>query len=581
MSFSYYDNNNRQVKTLNLQVGANWQDIETENDFLNTIFKSIDDGDGTVSNIEISMLERFIKNCDKNNNNIFDQNDYESVHDEVRKGRENLYTETVTNLTPEDLTLDVLKKRFPEDKFKITKYEDGSINIEDKNNNIVFSITKCSNFNDKETFINEFNEKGCLMQNSYKNGQLETILINDKYVNASALNLAKNLRGEIYKTNGLGFPMPANIDDLIGQINSDNVLDVLKEYSNLSEDKPNLIIDIMNETSQLRSRKTYILRIKNAIFEHYKQKGVYVDDISSKFDLELELQNGISQFFIKDYFETLLNTLKDREEAISKNNIAPNGQIDENFSQGNTGDCWLLAAIISINNTPKGKEILNNSLKVNDDGSVRVHLKGVNRTYTISKEELIGNTSYVEGDLDVRAIEIAVNKYFYEKNGVNDKQDINGNFEFIAYEILTGESVPAQNIGNDNTGRFGYKINIDDNLINNFNIPNAVITVSSHNNESCQASIMNKENSNIDLSDVDLIHRHAYSVKGSDENNVYLINPHNSAETLVVSREDFKRFFNSYDAMILGTEHRSILETGYTGFSTILEDAREIAAFGF
>ena len=114
MSFSYYDINNRQVKTLNLQVGANWQSVKTGNDFLNTIFKSIDNGDGIISNIEISMLERLIKNCDTNYNNKFDTDDYESVLDELEKGRDNLYTETVTNLTPEDLTLDILKKRFPE-----------------------------------------------------------------------------------------------------------------------------------------------------------------------------------------------------------------------------------------------------------------------------------------------------------------------------------------------------------------------------------------------------------------------------------------------------------------------------------
>lgn len=574
MSFSYYDINNRQVKTLNLQVGANWQSVKTGNDFLNTIFKSIDNGDGIISNIEISMLERLIKNCDTNYNNKFDTDDYESVLDELEKGRDNLYTETVTNLTPEDLTLDILKKRFPENKFEIIKSASGHIDIYDKdNNNIVFQIRYNNN---KIESIGEFSKNNCLMQSSYENGELKSFWRNNQYVNASTLNLAKNLRGEIYKTNGLGFPMPANnLEGLIEQINSDNVLDVLKEYSILSEDKPNLILDIMNETSQLGKRIEYVLHIKNAILEHYKQKGVYVDDISSKFDRELQLHNGISQFFVEDYFETLFNTLEARKVAPAKNNIDPNGQIDENFSQGNTGDCWLLASIISINNTPMGKEILNKSLEVNNDGSVTVHLKGVNKTYIISKEELMGNTSYIEGDLDVRALEIAVNKYFYEKGGVNNSQDIKGNFEFIAYEILTGESIPIQNINKLKTGyRYVPKINIDDNLIDNFNIPNAVITVhSSGNNEIRQASIMNKENSNVDLADVDLLRKHAYSVKGSDENNVYLINPHNSAETLVVSREDFKQFFNVCNAMILETEEHSILE--YLGVST------EVAAFGY
>ena len=143
-----------------------------------------------------------------------------------------------------------------------------------------------------------------------------------------------------------------------------------------------------------------------------------------------------------DYLNTFVEQLKNRIKAGSRKNTSitkPNGKIDEDFKQGNTGDCWLLASIKAISSRPKGLRILNDSIKVNNDGSVTVTLKGVNKTYTISKEELESNIQLSRGDGDIRALEIAVNKYFEEKRGLGDQLDINGNRMFVAYYILTGQ----------------------------------------------------------------------------------------------------------------------------------------------
>ena len=83
---------------------------------------------------------------------------------------------------------------------------------------------------------------------------------------------------------------------------------------------------------------------------------------------------------------------------------------------------------------------MNDSVKVNSDGSVTVTLKGVNKIYTISKEELESNIQLSSGDGDVRALEIAVNKYFEEERGVRDRLDINGNWMTTAYTILVGDN---------------------------------------------------------------------------------------------------------------------------------------------
>ena len=81
-----------------------------------------------------------------------------------------------------------------------------------------------------------------------------------------------------------------------------------------------------------------------------------------------------------------------------------NGTIDADFTQGFVGDCWALAGIKALAMNKKGLEILNNSLKLDNNGDIKVTLKGVNKTYTITKAEIEKYKSkYSYGDADVRA----------------------------------------------------------------------------------------------------------------------------------------------------------------------------------
>ena len=63
MDFSYYNNENKEIK-LQISAGMNWQDLNVQNQSLNSIFSKVDDGDGKISERELSLLEMLFKKAD-------------------------------------------------------------------------------------------------------------------------------------------------------------------------------------------------------------------------------------------------------------------------------------------------------------------------------------------------------------------------------------------------------------------------------------------------------------------------------------------------------------------------------------
>ena len=106
--------------------------------------------------------------------------------------------------------------------------------------------------------------------------------------------------------------------------------------------------------------------------------------------------------------------------------IAVNGRIDS-FEQGEKGDCFLLAALVSISNNEKAAEILKKNIKKNPDGSVTVTFPGIKiynqnnkfgqkvpESYTITTEEFArarNRGKHSTGDDDVLVYELAFAKY--------------------------------------------------------------------------------------------------------------------------------------------------------------------------
>lgn len=213
-----------------------------------------------------------------------------------------------------------------------------------------------------------------------------------------------------------------------------------------------------------------------------------------------------------------------------------NGEIDNTFEQGQTGDCWLLGSIQAIAQNEKGKQILNDSIKILDNGNVEVTLKGVNKTYTFTQQEIMGRNELSSGDLDVRALEMAVQKYIEENpNEMHSWNDqFEGNTGHTAFKILVGGSNKYNGLGVifSNTTKW----NITDKTIDNFNEPGN-IAVTSSSSKSNYAFVDGNGTQQ------ELIGRHTYAIKGSDEQNVYLVNPHDTSKIITVPREEYKKFF--------------------------------------
>lgn len=281
-----------------------------------------------------------------------------------------------------------------------------------------------------------------------------------------------------------------------------------------------------------------------------KLDGTNIDDIIKDADNDLQQFSNNKNFYkYSALYETTIDKLKSR--IYSKYMATPktqiNGKIDQNFQQGRTGDCWLLAAIKGISRNPKGQKILNDSIKVNQNGTVTVHLKGVDKTYTISQKEINSATELSSGDGDVRALEIAVNRYLREDYKENNGQDasINGNYMFTAYKILTGKGghfFPIFTLGDSllNPEFYGDEP-ISDELIKEFNNKDQITCVAAHGNQKDIQVNTSKNTKGLLTKD------HAYTVSHADQKYVYLINPWDTATELKVDKKTFKNFFTEID----------------------------------
>ena len=369
--------------------------------------------------------------------------------------------------------------------------------------------------------------------------------------NVSGKEVANLLHDDIYAKTKWGMPTTGkDIGEHIKLINKDNIDEVAAEYQ--KRNKEPLMEAILSERGlPPEERAQYLKHVSNAMLESAKEKGIYVDDLKKDFNKEIDYQMnriGVANAgFLNSFTQKLKSRIDAKEEEPDKTVSKPNGKIDEYFSQGKTGDCWLLASIKALAMSEKGLEILNDSIEVDEQGNVNVTLKGVGKTYKITPEELDGALQFATGDGDVRAIEIAMDRYFKDERGVNHwvlwnpntNRDLAGNTADLAFELLTGKG--GRNfISNSLYVRLSDWI-ITDTQIDNFNLKNHIAVVSSTFNANNLTFTADDGTTQI------LLTNHAYAVKGSDKDNVYLVNPHDTSEVITVPRDKFKSFFNSVD----------------------------------
>ena len=380
--------------------------------------------------------------------------------------------------------------------------------------------------------------RGVPQQGAPRKRQGREILVLPDFMTSD--DLADKIHGCINKRT---FGLEANKDDIEKIIKEGidkyNVRHVLNEYKESHGE--NMISAIMHDYNiDINKRRECIKYIQNALKERYGEayESSYdeiFNDIFKEMDTELNYQHR--QFYSKgEFIDTLLNQLERREGGLNYYNKevqgVANGKIDADFAQHNTGDCWLLATIKSIANNPKGKEALENQISVDEFGNATVILKGVNKVYTFTSDELKNARELSSGDMDVRAIEMAVNKYWHETNahnkGFKPHRDINeGGWGTYALDIIFDKN--SNRLDDDD---------INEDFIDKLKSGNLICTVSAHIAEVPKSAF----NKNYDK--VDIIKNHAYSVVKCDNDYVYIVNPWNSSETLKMTLDDFKNTFD-------------------------------------
>lgn len=255
------------------------------------------------------------------------------------------------------------------------------------------------------------------------------------------------------------------------------------------------------------------------IFNNY---DTYCEDIKADFELN---KNNPEKMFIDLKRLVARSRCNNEDVAVSK----PNGKIDIDFKQGNTGDCWLLAGLASVCKKDKGRAIIESLLKVDETtGNVTVTLKGVNKTYTITQDE-IENSDYLSGgDGDIRALELAFDKYIRESAYSDQRNSINidGNTVAYLYEVLLGKAETIE--GYSKSKDFDFNSESDYYCLG---------TSACQEDMAIFENIVLKENGTYE----DFVTGHAYAIIKSDNQFVYIINPWNSKETLRITHEDLTK----------------------------------------
>ena len=205
-----------------------------------------------------------------------------------------------------------------------------------------------------------------------------------------------------------------------------------------------------------------------------------------------------------------------------------------NTKQQSIGDCWVLSGVNALASTPKGAQLIKNSIKHNPDGSVTVKLKGANRSYTFSADEVGGadyvnnKYSYAKGDTDMNLLEMAITRYRQELIASNPESwkyrdatmenPIDGGLTFESLQYITGKK-PEVSFNSKNIAKM---------LAKKEQAPERYAAEFS----------FRKKDESIDNGKV-IITGHAYSLSRVTSDTVYIINPWDSSKEIAYPIDKF------------------------------------------
>ncbi len=245
----------------------------------------------------------------------------------------------------------------------------------------------------------------------------------------------------------------------------------------------------------------------------------------------------------KTYLTTSTNVYGDDNKLVSheeKYNYDINGKIEDTKQGSGMNDCWVLAGTNSLRTSVYGQAYIDNAIQKNDDGSVTVNLIGVGKSYTYSPKEIIDNKystpsmKYATGDTDMNIIEKAIGDYRseliasgdYVKNG-RDLSRTAGKDATVDDPLKGGQIDEAIYYLTGQKSEFVSRN------------PEAINDMLETYGDSSNKYIMNCSFKEKDASIGSITTGHAYSIVGVDEDNVYVVNPWDSSNTITYPKDKF------------------------------------------
>lgn len=336
--------------------------------------------------------------------------------------------------------------------------------------------------------------------------------------------MKKNIEGFLYDMESIpgvnfDYETPENLAKKLAPI--EGLLTAIQDEWGLKQSERNKLIKQIIDISLNEKSPEVQKRIKRDISKHPQDyHKVEVDIYRAENTTGGDLRNP---------------ELKKERLETSKNKTF-NGQIEQDL----TGDCWLLAGLNSIIAKPKMLKELEKLVKTDPKtGDYLITMKGINKTYRVTKNDLKEYTTIAKGSEKVNAVEIAMDKYIRDE-AYKDKErghsiddefgyvsdvTIDANYSSFLWRTLFGENYKL------------YDIKIDPST-EDFNNPDRVYEMSLRGNKGDDVYGLAKSEKNENYT---IIARHAYSIIGSDENNIYLLNPWDSADKITITRENFKK----------------------------------------
>lgn len=319
----------------------------------------------------------------------------------------------------------------------------------------------------------------------------------------------------------------------IHQIDSQNYKLVFRSF----EEAGISLSDVINKTPHLSNTQKkecleQLVDLGKRVADYGQQRS---DDVIPKMkDLIKKYDNNngldeVSQKRLSADFKKIINRSDTLQTEAPER---PNGRVDKAFRQGNTGDCWLLAGIKSLSLSEGGRKIVDNAVKIDSKGNAVVTLKGVGKKYTITARDLKCSNELSSGDSDVRALEIAMDRYFRE-TVPEGSADIDGNSVGKALKLLGDPNKTAEYYGRSNV------LAVVANLAQTGMKDKAAVTGMSAQVNPSDISAVNEKGEKVKM-----FNSHAYSIKSVNRKYVELINPHDTSHTIRVPINQYLSHFN-------------------------------------